>query len=350
MKFSIFFIPSCAEGESYQDEYDNLMEQCVLADELGFDAAWVAEHHFSRVGMCPDALMVALAIAQKTKKIRVGTAISIVPFHNPIRLAEQAALVDVLSGGRLDFGIGRGSQPKEFQGFNIDPSESRERMHEGIEIMTRLLAGETLTFHGKYYSCIDTAIYPKPVQDPLPIWISGTSPETYQYAAEKGFYVMASAGHKGAEHYLEKIQLYKDGLLAQGKDPEECEYLLAHNIHVTDDPESAWKEIEPAESWYLNYRSEVNSIEMPIEQKESLKRNMSYKLSIREQIEGGGVIGPPEKVIEDIERLEKDFKINHVMNFLLRGINQRDAIKSLERFATEVIPHFKKKEVKSSAN
>jgi len=178
MKFSIFFIPSCAEGESYQEEYDNLMEQCVIADELGFDAAWVAEHHFSRVGMCPDALMVALAIAQKTKKIRVGTAISIVPFHNPIRLAEQAALVDVLSGGRLDFGIGRGSQPKEFQGFNIDPSESRERMHEGIEVMTRLLAGETLTYHGKYYSCIDTAIYPKPVQDPLPIWISGTSPET----------------------------------------------------------------------------------------------------------------------------------------------------------------------------
>tara|TARA_B110000014_G_C19829171_1_gene429998 strand:- start:304 stop:681 length:378 start_codon:yes stop_codon:yes gene_type:complete len=125
---------------------------------------------------------------------------------------------------------------------------------------------------------------------------------------------------------------------------------MAHNIHVTDDPESAWKEIEPAESWYLNYRSEVNSIEMPIEQKESLKRNMSYKLSIREQIEGGGVIGSPEKVIKDIERLENEFKINHVMNFLLRGINQRDAIKSLERFAKEVMPHFKKKEVQSSAD
>ena len=350
MKFSIFFIPSCEEGESYQEEYDNLMEQCVIADELGFDTAWVAEHHFSRVGMCPDALMVALAIAQKTKTIRVGTAISIVPFHNPIRLAEQAALVDVLSGGRLDFGIGRGSQPKEFQGFNIDPSESRERMQEGIEVITRLLAGETLTFHGKYYSCIDTEIYPKPVQDPLPIWISGTSPETYEYAAKNGFYVMASASHKGPEHYLEKIEIFKNAMRKDGKDPESCEYLMAHNIHVTDDPESAWKEIEPAESWYLNYRSEVNSIEMPIEQKESLKRNMSYKLSIREQIEGGGVIGSPEKVIKDIERLENEFKINHVMNFLLRGINQRDAIKSLERFAKEVMPHFKKKEVQSSAD
>ena len=161
---------------------------------------------------------------------------------------------------------------------------------------------------------------------------------------------MASASHKGPEHYLEKMEIYKQAMLKEGKAPEDCPYLMAHNIHVTDDPESAWKEIEPAESWYLNYRSEVNSIEMPIEQKSSLKRNMSYELSIREQIEGGGVIGPPEKVIKDIERLEKDFKINHVMNFLLRGISQRDAIKSLERFAKEVMPHFKKKEVRNSAS
>ena len=161
MKFSLFYIPACQEGETYKHEFEQLIEQCEVADELGYDTVFLAEHHFSRVGMCPDALMVALAIAQRTKKIRIGTAICIMPFHNPVRLAEQAALVDVLSGGRLELGVGRGSQPKEFQGFNISPTESREKMQEGLEVMTRLLEGECLTFHGKHYSCIDVEIFPK---------------------------------------------------------------------------------------------------------------------------------------------------------------------------------------------
>ena len=187
MKFSLFYIPACQEGETYKHEFDLLIEQCEVADELGYDTVFLAEHHFSRVGMCPDALMVALAIAQRTKKIRIGTAICIMPFHNPVRLAEQAALVDVLSGGRLELGVGRGSQPKEFQGFNISPSESREKMQEGLEVMTRLLEGECLTFHGKHYSCIDAEIFPKPIQKPRPpIWLAGTSPRNLRLRRPEG--------------------------------------------------------------------------------------------------------------------------------------------------------------------
>ncbi len=342
MKFSLFYIPACQEGETYQREYERLIEQCEAADELGYEAVFLAEHHFSRVGMCPDALMVALAIAQRTKKIRIGTAICIMPFHNPVRLAEQAALVDVLSGGRLELGVGRGSQPREFQGFDVSPTESREKMREGIAVMTRLLEGERLTFRGNHYSCVDAEIFPKPVQKPRPpVWLAGTSPETYAFAGENGFNIMASGTFKGPEAYLEKMALFREAVKNRGGDPDDYPAIMAHHVHVCDDPERAWRQIEPSESWYLSYRSAVNSIEMSIEEKEALKRNWSYDVNIREVIEGGGVIGPPEKVIADLKRLQSEFRVNHVMIFVLRGIAQDEAILSIERFAKEVMPAFR---------
>ena len=349
MKFSLFYIPACQEGETYKHEFEQLIEQCEVADELGYDTVFLAEHHFSRVGMCPDALMVALAIAQRTKKIRIGTAICIMPFHNPVRLAEQAALVDVLSGGRLELGVGRGSQPKEFQGFNISPTESREKMQEGLEVMTRLLEGECLTFHGKHYSCIDAEIFPKPIQKPRPpIWLAGTSPETYVFAGQSGYNIMASGTFKGPDVYLEKMALFNETVRSRGGDPNDYPSLMAHHVHVCDDPEHAWKQIEPSESWYLSYRSAVNSIEMPLEEKEALKRNWNYDVDIRQVIEGGGVIGPPDKVIADLKRLQEEFQVNHIMIFVLRGIAQDEAIQSLERFAKEVMPAFQEERAASS--
>ncbi len=212
MKFSIFYV-ICPEGdESEADAYQKVMEQCQAADELGYHCAWFAEHHFSKVGICPDPLLWCAALAQKTQNIRLGTAISIMPFHNPVRLAEQAAVVDLLSGGRLELGVGRGSQPKEFKAFGMKPSESRKRLVEGMEIVSRLLEGEEVTFEGEYYQCKDVQISPRPIQKPRPpIWLAGTSPETYTYAGENGFKIMASAGFKGPQVYREKMKLYEVG-------------------------------------------------------------------------------------------------------------------------------------------
>ena len=194
---------------------------------------------------------------------------------------------------------------------------------------------------GKHYNCVDAEIFPKPIQKPRPpIWLAGTSPETYTFAARKGFNVMASGTFKGPDVYLEKMALFHDTLRSRGEDPADYPALMAHHVHVCDNPEHAWKQIEPSESWYLSYRSAVNAIEMPIEEKEALKRNWSYNVDIREVIEGGGVIGPPEKVIADLKRIESEFRVNHIMLFMLRGIAQREAIESIQRFAKEVMPAF----------
>ena len=341
MDYSLFYILHIPEGTSESQAYDEAIEQCVAADELGYKCIWFAEHHFSRAGIVPDPLLFAAAVAQKTKRIRLGTAISILPFHNPVRLAEQAAMVDVLSGGRLDLGVGRGSQPKEFMGFQAKPSESRARLKEGLEIMSRLFAGEKLTYSGEFYSCKDAELHPRPIQKPIPIWLAGTSPETSTYAGETGYYVMASAGFTGPEVYKEKMGLWKDEIRKRGKDTSNLPQPLVHHLHVCEegeDEDKRYAQVEEGEGWYLRYRGKVNEVDLPEEEGKHLKRNWSYEIDMREIIEGGGVIGQPEKVIEDIRRLRDEFGVNDVLVAPWRGPSHKDVLKSLERFAKDVMP------------
>ncbi len=342
MKFSIFYV-ICPEGdESEADAYQKVMEQCQAADELGYHCAWFAEHHFSKVGMCPDPLLWCAALAQKTKNIRLGTAISIMPFHNPVRLAEQAAVVDLLSGGRLELGVGRGSQPKEFKSFGMKPSESRKRLVEGMEIVSRLLEGEEVTFEGEYYQCKDVQIFPRPIQKPRPpIWLAGTSPETYTYAGENGFKIMASAGFKGPQVYREKMKLYEEAVAAAGGDTSDIDYTMTHRFYVCEDNEQAdyLKSFERGLSSYLEYRSRVNEVEFTDEEGRHLQRNWSYQLDVREFLKGGGVIGSAKENIQELYRLRDDFGLNHViLGVYGDGMKHEESLKLLERFAKEVAP------------
>ncbi len=342
MKFSIFYV-ICPEGdESEADAYQKVMEQCQAADELGYHCAWFAEHHFSKVGMCPDPLLWCAALAQKTKNIRLGTAISIMPFHNPVRLAEQAAVVDLLSGGRLELGVGRGSQPKEFKTFGVKPSESRKRLVEGLEIVSRLLEGEEVTFEGEYYQCKDVQIFPRSIQKPRPpIWLAGTSPETYTYAGKNGFKIMASAGFKGPQVYREKMKLYEEAVAAAGGDTSDIDYTMTHRFYVCEDNEQAdyLKSFERGLSSYLEYRSRVNEVEFIDEVGRHLQRNWSYKLDVREFLKGGGVIGSAKENIQELYRLRDDFGLNHViLGVYGDGMKHEESLRLLERFAKEVAP------------
>ncbi len=341
MDFSLFYILYRPEGVSEARAYGEMMEESVLADALGYSCVWYAEHHFSRVGMMPDPLLVCAAVAQKTRRIHLGTAISIMPFHDPIRLAEQAAMVDLLSGGRLELGIGRGSQPKEFQAFCARPSESRARLQEGLHVLSRLLEGEKVTFQGRYYQCRDVEIFPKPLQKPRPpVWLAGTSPETYAYAGENGYKVMASAGFTGPDVYKQKYQLYEDALRNSGRDASRIERLLVHHLHVCDKGEADKyvRLTEEGEGEYLRCRARVNQVELPEEEAKHLKRNWSYELSVAEIVRGGGVIGDPEAVAQDVCRLRDEYGVNHVILAPWRGPDHAAVMKSLESFARDVMP------------
>src|SRR5713101_7425589 len=145
-----------------QEVYRNLLDLCVLAEELGFDHLWTSEHHFLDDGWSPSQLPILAAIAARTKRIRIGTFVLILPFHNPVRVAEDAATVDIISNGRLDLGVGPGNFLTEYETFGVPRRERRPRMHEGLEIIRRAFTENRFSFKGTYHAFPNLALSPRP--------------------------------------------------------------------------------------------------------------------------------------------------------------------------------------------
>src|SRR5438552_5354210 len=169
MRFGFFDQLPCAGGYSERQRYQDLIAQIELGDALGFDTVWLGELHFSRAfSILADPLMVLAAAAQRTTRIRLGTAVTLLPLHNPVKIAEEAAIADILSDGRLEFGVGRGTAPVHYAGYEILQDESRERFEEALDFISLAWTHETFSFKGKYFRAHDLSIVPRPVQVPHP--------------------------------------------------------------------------------------------------------------------------------------------------------------------------------------
>ena len=186
------------------------MEQCILADEVGFDYLWFVEHHFLTgfsASPCPD--LVFAALSQRTKQIRLGLGVVILPYHHPNRVAERVAMLDHLSAGRVDFGTGR-SAPYELTGMGIDPRDSREMWEESLAMVPKIWASDLFSYEGKYWQVPERQVLPKPYQKPHPpIWVAALQPSTYDLAADKGIGVLAfgSSAPSSLEPY---VRAYKE--------------------------------------------------------------------------------------------------------------------------------------------
>ena len=171
---------------------EETLEQCILADEMGFDYVWFVEHHFLTTfssSPCPEVMFGALS--RLTKRIRLGFGVVVLPYHHPVRVAERVAMVDQLSHGRVDFGTGR-SAPYEQTGMGIDPRYTREMWEESLTMIPKIWESETFEWEGKFWKVPPRQVLPKPYQKPHPpIWVAALQPSTYQLAAEKGIGVMA---------------------------------------------------------------------------------------------------------------------------------------------------------------
>src|SRR5215510_8040600 len=193
MKFGIFVF-----GDNHPDlrrtvqtYYEEVLTMSEWAEELGFDSFWIGEHHFYWYGTGVSPPMIMAAIAQRTKKIRLGPAVSVLPFHHPLIVAEEYALADNLCGGRLNFAIGSGFSPVEYKTFGMTMEEARERYWESFELILKAWRQDEFSHSGKYYQIENGSIYMKPLQKPLPpTWIAASSDETLIRAGQMGFPVM----------------------------------------------------------------------------------------------------------------------------------------------------------------
>ena len=171
--------------------YERALQRIEIMESSGYDAVWLAEHHFHSFSVCPSVHMMGLQVAARTRRLRIGTAVSLAAFYHPLRLAEEVALLDIFSGGRVNWGAGRGFDRTEFRAFGVTPEESAERFQESVEIVLKAWSNERLTHHGRYYNFVDVEVLPKPRQKPHPpVWLAASSEEAIRRAAANGFTIL----------------------------------------------------------------------------------------------------------------------------------------------------------------
>src|SRR5882762_2414765 len=203
--------------------YQSALERFSIMDETGYDAVWLAEHHFSGFSVCPSVHMMGMLAAARTTRLRIGTGVSLAPFYHPLRLAEEVALLDVISGGRVNWGAGRGFARVEFENFGVPPQESTSRFRETVEIVLRAWTEEKLSFAGAHFNFHGVEVLPKPLQQPHPpVWMAATSESAIDWAAGRGFSILMDphAAHRDIgrkrQYYLEKLK--EAGHAAEGRE------------------------------------------------------------------------------------------------------------------------------------
>jgi natural product biosynthesis luciferase-like monooxygenase protein len=243
VKFSLFILP-CYRPElapSLEAFYDEIAEAVRLADATGWDRVWVSEHHFHYYGgACPNPALLLTAWAREAKRIRLAAGVSLLPLNDPVRVAEDYAMLDRLSGGRLDFGVGRGYLPHEFAGRNVRPEDATARFEEAFEIVTRAWRGERFSFAGQHYRVGPVAVQPTPAQRPPPVWVAcSRTRESFEWAGRNGFSLMMNQYPMTPDEVTTRFGWYRAAWDAAGRDPSAREAMMSLFLHVGDTEDEA---------------------------------------------------------------------------------------------------------------
>src|SRR5579863_8382202 len=236
MQFGLFCSAQANNGDLPAETgqgFRDYLEFNVAAEALGFKSSFLVEHHFTGWNQVSATLMLLMALAMRTRTLRLGSAVMVLPWHNPVLLAEQTATLDLLSGGRFDFGIGKGYRWGEFHGFCIPMEEAEERYRETVAFLRKAWTNEgRFSHHGKYWHYDDVVIEPAPVQKPHPpFWVGAASPPSIRFAAEQGYNLLLGQGG-GPETVAEGISIYRRAVEAQGRTYDSSMVGLTRALHI----------------------------------------------------------------------------------------------------------------------
>lgn len=224
MKFGILqFFSWPQRRQVLASVYERVLQRIDIMEQAGYDAVWLTEHHFSDYSVCPSIPVMGAYAAARTKRLRIGTGVTLAAFYHPLRLAEELALLDILSGGRLNWGAGRGFDQREFRAFGIPMAESQARFYEAVDIVMRAWCESRLTYQGKYFSFDAVEVLPKPCQQPHPpVWIACGSEDSLRFAASAGHSVLlgphSTFAEMGRDRDFYRTQLEADGFSMSGRD------------------------------------------------------------------------------------------------------------------------------------
>ncbi len=316
-------------GSDDSHGYLQLIDGVTEAERLGFHSIFLVEHHFTGAAQISASLNMLTFLAARTSRIRLGTAVVVVPWHNPVLLAEQAATVDVLSNGRLDFGVGKGYRPNEFQRFCIPLEEATERFEESIALIKRALTSdERFSHHSKRWQFEDIIVEPPPVQRPHPpFWLAAGRPDSIRKAAAEGYSLLLDQ-FATFELTLERLRIYREAVEAQGRPFDPMTVGVARGIAIVRNE----AERERAMARRMQTLDRMNRLATTADR--SYVSSMASDPDVRRGAEAGTLIGTPEEIVAMIRRL-RDGGVGYI---LLASAHVTPGL--LQTFAEEVMPAF----------
>lgn len=282
--------------------YARALDRIRIMDTSGYDAVWLAEHHFSSFSVCPSVHMVGTLAAARTSRLRIGTAVSLAPFYHPLRLAEEVALLDQLSGGRVNWGAGRGFARVEFENFGVPPEDSTARFRETVEIVLKAWTEDRLSYAGEHFRFADVEVLPKPAQRPHPpVWMAASSEGAIEWAAGRGYSILMDPHSSGAD-IGRKRRLYREKLAAAGFSEAGRDIPVARLVALAATAEKAAAVARNGARWIVD--SYLGSQHRPV-----LSGNFAPATGpdpIERYLDEVILHGTVDKVVDDIARLRED--------------------------------------------
>jgi alkanesulfonate monooxygenase SsuD/methylene tetrahydromethanopterin reductase-like flavin-dependent oxidoreductase (luciferase family) len=288
--------------------YARALERIEIMDQTGYDAVWLAEHHFSSFSVCPSVHMVGTLAAARTRRLRIGTAVSLAPFYHPLRLAEEVALLDLLSGGRVNWGAGRGFARVEFTAFGVPPEESASRFRETVEIVLRAWTDERLNFVGQHFRFEDVEVLPKPTQLPHPpVWMAASSESAIEWAASRGFSILMDP-HSSSAEIGRKRRHYAEKLAAAGFSQAGRDIPIARLVALAGSAGDAAAVARSGAEWIVN--SYLGTQHRPVMQQSLTPASAD---PIQRYLDDVILHGTPDKVAEEITRLRSEIGLDYLL-------------------------------------
>ena len=283
--------------------YQRALERVRIMDGGGYDAVWLAEHHFSTYSVCPSAHIMGMHVADITRNLRIGTGVSLAAFHHPLRLAEEVALLDNLSGGRVNWGAGRGFDRKEMEVFGVRGDESAARFHEHVEVVQRAWRDGPLDYAGRFNTYQNVEVLPKPLQNPLPTWVAASSPGAIEWAASRGHAILmdphATHADIAAKHARYQAALAEHGHVNRQATP------MARLLAIARTDKAAEQVARTGARWTLDAYAPPGPDAPTVEER------------VDRYVDEVVIHGSPAKVVDELKRLEEEIPLDYLLASVL---------------------------------
>jgi alkanesulfonate monooxygenase SsuD/methylene tetrahydromethanopterin reductase-like flavin-dependent oxidoreductase (luciferase family) len=310
--------------------YERAMDRVAMMEDSEFDCIWLAEHHFTTYSVCPSVTLMGTHIAGRTRRLRIGTAVTLNAYYHPLRLAEELSMLDIFSRGRLNWGSGRGFDPTEFRLFGVTPEDVYDRFRETADIVQKAWRSERFSHHGKYYDYEDVLVLPRPFQEPHPpVYLAATSPDSIRKAAAGGYTIMLDPHSSNGEiHY--KRQLYQQLMEQHGYEVGERDLPIVRYVALAETHAEAVEIARFSSTWTVGAYANPNKSGRPRQQLPGYERDPDED-PVERYLKDVAIVGTASEVVDRFKELETEIPMNYLM---LAPMSQDTFV----RFTRDVLP------------